>query len=154
MKKTLISGLLASAGLLATSSGAAVMPSHAGQDSTSSTTKVKSGDSDSHQSDSEQKVVKPIRVPGETAQANLISKVQPIYPASAKQARLQGVVLLDVTISKEGVPEDIQVLQSPSDDMTQSAEDAVRQWRYRPTLLNGNPVPIIAEVKVNYTLSK
>ncbi|HEX4750030.1 MAG TPA: energy transducer TonB, partial [Bryobacteraceae bacterium] len=154
MKKTLISGLLASAGLLATSSGAAVLPSHAAQDSTSTATKVKSGNSDSHQSDSEQKPFKPIRVPGESEQAKLISKVNPVYPPAAKKAGVQGVVLLDVTISKEGVPEDIQVLESPNDDLTQSAEEAVRQWRYSTTLLNGQPVPVIAEVKVNYTLTK
>lgn len=95
-----------------------------------------------------------IRVGGTVAQANLINKVQPVYPPSAKTARLQGTVELEVAISAEGVPEDIRVLSSPGDDLTQSALDAVRQWRYRPTLLNGNPVPIVTEVIVNYTLAK
>ena len=140
MKKTLITGLLTSAALIATSSSAGVLPhSHDGQNSIS---------------ESQQKNNKPIRVAGEIAQANLISKVQPVYPPAAKKAGIQGVVLLDVTISKDGMPEDIQVLSSPNDDLTQSAEDAVRQWRYRPTLLNGQPVTIIAEVKVSYTLAK
>jgi TonB family protein len=96
----------------------------------------------------------PIRVPGRIAEDNLSRKVQPVYPAAAKQAHVQGTVEMDVTISKDGVPEDIRVLRSPSDDLTQSALDAVRQWRYRPTLLNGRPAPIETDVIVNYTLSE
>ena len=152
MKRTLITGLLASAGLLVTSN-AGSLPAYGAQDGTSASTKVKS-EGASDKSDSQQTVIKPLRVPGEVAQSNLILKVQPVYPAAAKKDHVQGTVLLDVTISKEGVPQDIQVLTSPSDDLTQSAEEAVRQWRYRPTLLNGQPVTIIAEVRVNYTLSQ
>jgi protein TonB len=55
-------------------------------------------------------------------------------------------------ISVAGVPQEIRVISSPSDDLTQSALEAVRQWRYRPTLLNGAPVEVITEVMVNYTL--
>lgn len=94
----------------------------------------------------------PIHVNSDIAENNLIRKVQPLYPATAKQNRIQGKVLLQATISKEGVPEDIQVVSSPSDDLTQSALDAVRQWRYRPTLLNGQPVAITTDITVNYTL--
>ncbi len=93
-----------------------------------------------------------LRVGGQVAQSNLITKVQPIYPASAKAARLQGTVELEVAISKEGVPEDIRVISSPGDDLTQSALEAVRQWRYRPTLLNGEPIAIVTDVIVTYTL--
>jgi TonB family protein len=96
---------------------------------------------------------KNIRVKPSVAEANLIDKVQPVYPASAKQARVQGKVELQVVISPEGVPVDISVISSPSDDLTQSALDAVRQWRYRPTLLNGAPIQIVTDVTVNYTLS-
>lgn len=94
-----------------------------------------------------------IRVRGTIAEANLIEKVQPVYPASAKQARLQGTVELEVSISTDGVPVDIRVISSPGDDLTQSALDAVRQWRYKPTLLNGEPVPIVTDVIVHYTLA-
>jgi TonB family protein len=96
----------------------------------------------------------PIRVGGELEQAKLINKVQPVYPASAKAAGIQGRVTLDVTISPDGVPEDIRVLSSPSDDLTQSALEAVSQWRYSSTLLNGQPVAVVTDVIVNYTLSK
>jgi TonB family protein len=85
---------------------------------------------------------------------NLVTKVQPIYPKAAKMAGVQGVVLLETVISKEGEPLDIRVISSPNDDLTQSSLEAVRQWRYRPTLLNGNPVEIVTDVNVNYTLMK
>ena len=94
-----------------------------------------------------------VRIGGAVAESNLTQKVQPVYPVSAKQARVQGTVELEVSISKEGVPQEIRVVRSPGDDLTQSALDAVRQWRYRPTLLNGEPVDILTTVIVNYTLS-
>jgi TonB family protein len=94
-----------------------------------------------------------IRVPGEFEQAKLVNKVQPVYPTAAKAAGIQGVVKLDVTISKDGVPEDIRVIYSPNDDLTQTALEAVRQWRYSSTLLNGQPVAVMSDVIVRYTLS-
>jgi len=97
---------------------------------------------------------KPVRVGGSVAQSNLVTKVQPLYPKAAKAAGVQGTVLLEMVISKEGEPLDIRVLDTPSDDLTQSALEAVRQWRYKPTLLNGNPVEIVTDVVVNYTLMK
>jgi TonB family protein len=95
----------------------------------------------------------PITVAGSEAQANLLSRVTPTYPKAAKLAKIQGVVKLGVVISKEGVPTDIRVVSSPDDDLTQSALEAVRQWRYKPVLLNGEPVEILTEVIVNYTLA-
>ncbi len=97
---------------------------------------------------------KRIRIGGEVAESNLIRKVQPVYPAAAKAAAIQGIVDLETDISKEGVPLEIRVVSSPSEDLSESALDAVRQWHYRPTLLNGNPVEIVTDVVVNYTLSK
>ena len=95
-----------------------------------------------------------VRVPGEVQQAKLTIKVQPVYPTSAKEARIQGMVVLDATLSADGVPEDVRVVSSPSDDLSQSALEAVRQWRYTPTLLNGDPISVVTEIHVNYTLSK
>jgi TonB family protein len=94
-----------------------------------------------------------VRIGGAVAQSNLISKVPPVYPVAAKTARVQGTVELQATISKDGVPLELRVLSSPSDDLSQSSLEAVRQWRYRPTLLNGNPVEIVTVIIVNYTLS-
>ncbi len=97
---------------------------------------------------------KRIRVRGQVAESNLIKKVQPIYPVAAKDARVQGTVELEAVISKDGVPVELRVVSSPSDDLSNSALEGVRQWRYRPTLLNGNPVEIVTTVIVNYTLSE
>jgi TonB family protein len=94
-----------------------------------------------------------IHVGHAVAENNLTTKVQPVYPVTAKQARVQGTVELEATISKEGIPLELRVIASPSDDLSESALDAVRQWRYRPTLLNGQPVEIVTDVMVNYTLS-
>ena len=95
-----------------------------------------------------------VRVGGQVAEANLVRKVQPVYPAAAKSAGLQGTVELEAVISNEGVPLEIRVISSPGDDLTQSALEAVRQWRYRPVLLNGQPVEVMTDVIVNYTLSR
>jgi len=95
-----------------------------------------------------------LRIGGAVQESKLISKINPVYPASAKSAGIQGIVSLDMVISKDGTPLDIQVVSSPSDDLTQSALEAVRQWRYSPTLLNGEPVEVVTDVVVNYTLSK
>ena len=143
MKRTVITGLLASAGLIATNLNAGNLPSRNNSDNTSKAAAT-SKDSQDH----------PIRVGGEFQQAKLIHKVNPTYPPSAKAAGVQGTVRLDVTISKDGVPEDFQVISSPSDDLTQSAIEGVRHWRYSTTLLNGKPVAVVAEVVVNYTLAK
>jgi TonB family protein len=95
----------------------------------------------------------PIRIGGAVAAAKLINKVEPVYPASAKAAGIQGTVSLEMVLSTDGVPEDIKVISSPSDDLTQSALEAVRQWRYSSTLLNGAPVEVVTDVTVNYTLT-
>lgn len=95
-----------------------------------------------------------IRVKGEIAEANLIRKVQPIYPASAKAAHVQGTVLLKMVIQKDGTPGEITVVSSPSQDLSEASLEAVRQWRYRPILLNGQPVQVLTDVTINFTLSQ
>jgi len=95
-----------------------------------------------------------IPVAGEVAENNLINKVQPVYPADAKQAHLQGTVEIQADISKEGVPLELHVIRSPGASLSESALEAVRQWRYRPVLLNGNPVAVTTDIIVNYTLSE
>ncbi|HEX4771209.1 MAG TPA: M56 family metallopeptidase [Bryobacteraceae bacterium] len=95
---------------------------------------------------------KPVQVEGADAQNNLIHKVNPTYPGAAKQNRVQGTVQIRALISKDGVPQELKILSSPSDELSESALFSVRQWRYRPTLVNGNPVEISTMVVVNYTL--
>jgi protein TonB len=82
----------------------------------------------------------------------LIKKVQPNYPPLAKQARIQGTVVLQAQISKTG---DIQNLQLISGHpmLAPAAIEAVKQWKYKPYLLNGEPVEVETQVQVNFTLS-
>jgi len=96
---------------------------------------------------------KTIRVGGAKQEENLIKKVMPKYPVEAKKKHVQGKVILDVIISKEGRVESTRLVSGPA-LLVQSAVDAVKQWEYKPTLLNGEPVAVESDVLVNYTLSK
>ena len=82
----------------------------------------------------------------------VVSKVAPGYPADAKQARIQGTVLMTVIIDKEGNVSNIQLV-SGHPILAPAAIDAVKQWKYRPYLLNGAPVEVETQVQVNFTLA-
>ncbi len=94
-----------------------------------------------------------LRVATGVAEANLIRKVMPVYPALAKSARVQGTVEFTAIISKEGTIENLQLVRGHP-LLVQAAKDAVLQWRYRPTLLNGQPVEVVTDIIVNFTLSQ
>jgi protein TonB len=94
-----------------------------------------------------------VRVGGNVAQANLISQPKPVYPADAKRDRIQGTVTLEVEIAEDGTVRDITSAQGPQ-ELIQSAVDAVKQWVYRPTLLNGQAVAVVTTIDVRYTLSE
>lgn len=96
-------------------------------------------------------VVKPLLV-SHLAEANLLHKVQPIYPSLARQARVQGAVELRAIISKTGTIENLVVV-SGHPMLASAAVEAVRQWRYRPYLLNNQPVEVETEITVNFSLS-
>ena len=85
-------------------------------------------------------------------EGNLVHRVQPDYPSLARQVRVQGQVVLRAMISREGAIEKLQVL-SGHPMLMQAAVDAVRQWRYRPYVLNGEPVEVETQVTVNFVLS-
>ena len=85
-------------------------------------------------------------------EGNLIYRVQPAYPPLARQARIQGQVVLRAMISREGTIEHLQVL-SGHPMLAPAAVDAVRQWRYRPYVLNGEPVEVETQVTVNFVLA-
>ena len=99
----------------------------------------------------EQKITR-IRVGGNVQQANLIRKITPVYPALAKQARVQGQVRFTAIIGRDGAIQNLQVI-SGHPLLIPAAQDAVRQWQYRPTLLNGEPVEVVTQIDVNFTLS-
>lgn len=84
-------------------------------------------------------------------EGNLIYKVQPVYPPLARSARVQGSVVLRAIISRNGTIEDLTVL-SGHPLLTGAAIEAVRRWRYRPYMLNGDPVEVETRVTVNFIL--
>jgi protein TonB len=85
--------------------------------------------------------------------AKLIRKVMPIYPSLARTVRVSGVVHLIGTIAKDGTIRNLQLI-SGHPLLARAAAEAVKQWIYKPTLLNGEPVEVIAPIEVNFTLSQ
>jgi TonB family protein len=96
--------------------------------------------------------MKRITIGGNVQQAKLIRQPRPEYPALAKQARISGVVHFQVVIAADGTVKDIGVI-SGHPLLIAAALDAVKLWQYQPTLLNGQPVEVLTQVDVNFTLS-
>jgi protein TonB len=85
-------------------------------------------------------------------EGNLIRKVQPTYPALARSARIQGAVMLQAVISRQGTIENLIVLTGHP-MLVPAAIDAVRQWHYRPYILNNEPVEVETQITVNFSLA-
>ena len=96
---------------------------------------------------------KRIRVPAQIAEANLVYDVAPKYPPEAGRTRIEGMVVLLAVIGKDGTVEDVRV-ERGLPVLAQAAIEAVKQWRYRPYLLNGEPVEVDSQITINFTLSK
>jgi protein TonB len=94
-----------------------------------------------------------IRVGGNVQAARLIAQPRTPYPPLARQMRVQGTVRLEALINMDGTVEDVRVL-SGHPLLVQAALDSVRQWRYEPTLLNGEPVGVITTIELNFTLAQ
>jgi TonB family protein len=92
-----------------------------------------------------------VRVSAGVAQAFVLTKVPPQYPPEAKDAHIQGVVLMNVIVDKEGNVANIQLI-SGHPLLAPAAIDAVKQWKYKPYLLNESPVEVETQVHVNFTL--
>jgi protein TonB len=93
-----------------------------------------------------------VRVSQGVAEGLLIHEVRPNYPPLARQARVQGSVVLQAVISKDGTIQNLKVV-SGHPMLVQSALDAVKQWRYKPYFLNGEPVEVETSITVNFTLA-
>jgi protein TonB len=93
-----------------------------------------------------------VRVSQGVTQGLLIRKIQPAYPPLARQARIQGSVLLQAEISREGTIVNLRLV-SGHPMLAPAALEAVKQWRYRPYILNGEPVEVETQITVNFTLS-
>ncbi|HEY6392111.1 MAG TPA: TonB family protein [Bryobacteraceae bacterium] len=94
-----------------------------------------------------------IQVAGNMQQANLIRKVDPVYPPLAEQARIQGVVRFSAIIGKDGSLQNLSLI-SGHPLLLESARQAVKQWVYRPTLLNGEPVEVVTTIDVDFALNR
>ena len=93
----------------------------------------------------------PVRVGGDIKEPKKIKDVKPVYPADAMAAGVQGIIIIEATIARDGTVKEGKVLRSVP-GLEQAAVDAVRQWEFMPTLLNGAPVEVIMTVTVNFTL--
>lgn len=97
--------------------------------------------------------VKRMRIASRIAEANLIHDVAPQYPPEAGRARIEGTVVLMAVIGADGSVKDVRV-ESGLPILAQAAMDAVKQWRYRPYLLDGEPVEVDSRITINFTLSR
>jgi protein TonB len=88
---------------------------------------------------------------GQVTAASLVTQTRPVYPALARQARIQGSVILHAIIDKDGKVAQLEVI-SGHPLLVQSALDAVKQWRYKPTMLNGDPVEVDTTITVTFTM--
>jgi protein TonB len=94
-----------------------------------------------------------VRVSQGVTQGMLIHRVRPAYPQMAKIARVQGPVVLAAIVGKEGTIQNLHVLSTASPLLNQAAIEAVKQWRYKPYILNDTPVEVDTQITVNFTLS-
>jgi protein TonB len=90
-------------------------------------------------------------VPEDVSKKLLASTVVPVYPVLARQARIQGMVVLDADISRDGAIDALKLV-SGHPLLVPAALEAVKQWRYRPYVVNGKPVPVNTQIIVNFTL--
>ena len=96
-----------------------------------------------------------IRVGGNVQAANLIRKVTPLYPSTAKFDRVEGTVIMKAVIAKDGTILSLEQINKLVDArLAEAALDAVKQWQYKPTLLNGEPIEVVTEIEVNFTLTR
>jgi protein TonB len=98
-------------------------------------------------------LAKPPRVSTGVAQPVLVHRVEPMYPAMAKQTGIQGAVVLDAVVDTTGKVAQVRVVKGNS-LLAAAAVQAVRQWRYQPYQLNGEPIQVAVKITLNFELSK
>ncbi len=95
-----------------------------------------------------------LRVGGNVEAAKLITSRHPEYPEEARVKGIEGTVVLDAVISVEGAPLSLKVISSPEPALSDAATKAVREWRYKPTLLNGEPIEVVTTITVRFELER
>ena len=94
-----------------------------------------------------------MRVGGDVKAPVTISRVEPTYPEVARKARVQGLVIVECVIDKNGTVRDVKVLKPLPFGLDQAAADAVKRWRFKPGTLNGQPVDVIFNLTVTFKLN-
>jgi periplasmic protein TonB len=94
----------------------------------------------------------PMRVGGDVKAPSVIKRVEPDYTETARKGRITGVVIIEAIINKNGDVEQVRVLKGLPLGLSEKAEDAVKQWKFKPGTLNGEPVPVIFDLTVNFTM--
>jgi len=94
----------------------------------------------------------PRRTGDDVSEPVVKKRVEPVHPEAYRRARIGGIVMLEVVISKEGVVEEVRLLKSLAPDLDAAAMDAVRQWTFSPGKLDGKPVPVIFPVAIGFML--
>jgi periplasmic protein TonB len=95
----------------------------------------------------------PVRVGGNVKQPKIVHIEQPKYPPEAKKAGVEGVVILEATLNADGTVDKVKVISGPP-MLVESATEALTHWKYEPTYLNGQAVPVILTAKITFSLSK
>jgi len=99
------------------------------------------------------KPVERIQIGGKVQDAMVISRITPVYPRVAIQTRQEGKVTFTAVIGRDGTIQQLQ-LTGGHPMFVQAATEAVRQWRYRPTMLNGDPVEVLTTIEVTFRLNR
>jgi protein TonB len=94
-----------------------------------------------------------VRIGGNIEAPALIKRVEPVYPDIAMVANVTGIVILEATVSADGIVEAVKVLRSVK-FLDQAAVDAVKQWRYSPLMLNGVRTPFVLSVTLSFSIKQ
>src|SRR5438270_794113 len=94
----------------------------------------------------------PLRVGGDVKAPVVIKRVEPQYGELARHAKVQGVVIIEAIIDKDGNVDKVKVIKGLPMGLSETAEQAVREWKFKPGTLNGEPVDVIFNLTVNFTL--
>jgi TonB family protein len=95
----------------------------------------------------------PVRVGGNVKEPKIVHIEQPKYPPEAKRANVEGVVILEATVTAQGTVDKVKAISGPP-TLIEAAVEAVSHWKYEPTYLNGQAVPVILTARINFSLAK
>jgi protein TonB len=93
----------------------------------------------------------PLKVAEDIQKLRILEQVKPVYPELARISRTEGSVTMQIGINKEGGVSKVEIVSGPA-LLTRAAQDAVKQWKYKPTIVNGQAVEVITQVRISFTM--